>query len=257
MVLNVRNGLVGLIASVVMGTGILLGNYARADMDGEQFWRIIGTQQRPHSPAQGLAGAYQGMAAGEKASEAEKREEQRKQDIINAIKSNEQARAQAQENYRASQETVNYQPVQPARPQQPKPVIKTQTLEEEFANKRIFTCNRWIDLDGDKQPIDNEYQGVKTSFEEGEEMHIVVRQHVSDGGALKEVIYAPNGRKIREWSLKPTDRDVVYGSNPENWENCFKPLLNEGGVGSYKVAVYINEKLWTTHDFEIKRRPQN
>jgi hypothetical protein len=249
-------GLVNLLLSSVLGAGLLMGNTARAD----SFSRILGTSLE-NAGYSDSGNYFKSVADNEDAYQAKKKLEELKEIEEKRLKLEEEnkkareakeieaARIKSQQ-----QRKVNYS--QPRAEEPRAPIEAKRSLEDELSSKIIFTFNRWIDLNEDQQFEYNELQGVKNSFTEGEELHIIIQNQYTSSKFVRHVIYGPAGDKLCDWETIFNPK-MSSGIFKDDRDSHFKPIFTRGGVGSYKAAVYFDNKLVATHDFEIKSKSNN
>jgi hypothetical protein len=238
MVLRMKNGLVGLLSSSVIGIGLLMGINARADPFTD---RVLGNAA--HMIGNPIAGRYfeaqadnteaylAEEAANQRAKEQKARDEQimrQNAELLRLQKSN-----LNQRNREYSEDT-------------PK------TTKPNLEDKKVYTANRWIDANRNGIAEDEEVWGVKTSFEEGEQMFIAIQNRTADPKSLREVIKDPRGIIIADWRAT-LNAYAIMDIKEELWEEKFKPLLEKSGVGNYLVEVYFNDQLEAIYGFNILR----
>lgn len=123
-------------------------------------------------------------------------------------------------------------------------------------DKIVFTANRWIDLNENGYIDWSEFQGVKNSFEEGDDLKVIVHNTYQDAKQVRLKIYGPNGEVILNASPKSklAPNDLFWAGNDS--DAVFRSIFKNAGAGSYKAVVYFDDQSVATQDFEIKRNPR-
>ena len=155
--------------------------------------------------------------------------------------------------------------------QNPKEDIKKELMEKKAT---LFTFNYLTDFNNNRR-VDSidELTGIKNKFRKDEKIilgSIVKRRTKKYDSALINIpkalnLHGEEESETRSWNIKiynPTGKEIYNGSmNIPNFKDIFNSvgisfdfmnfLLNEGGLGNYKAALFLNGNFSDSHEFEI------
>jgi hypothetical protein len=124
------------------------------------------------------------------------------------------------------------------------------TISEQY----IFSCNYWKDSNKDGiADYPNEFAGIKNRFRKGDRIILVcwLKGTAIKGKRLITKIYSPKGKEITKDMFTIISRDDFANMVGEPDADLMDVLFRKGGLGTYKVAWYLDRKLIGMHEFEI------
>jgi len=117
--------------------------------------------------------------------------------------------------------------------------------------RTLFTCNYYKDFDRDGlMGYPEEYVGIKNKFKKDEKIILVVGPYGKTNIDWILEIYNPKGEKIMQYSDTFT-HPAMTQSIGNNEDDLMPALLERGGLGTYKVSAYVNNKMVGLHEFEV------
>lgn len=124
------------------------------------------------------------------------------------------------------------------------------TISEQY----LFSCNYWKDSNKDGiADYPNEFSGIKNRFRKGDRIILVcwLKGSAIKGKKLITKIYNPKGKEITRNMSTIVSSDDFANMVGEPDADLMDMLFRKGGLGTYKVAWYLDRKIIGMHEFEI------